>query len=116
MDTRTSADMDPYIDRALSCLIEGAQNRTMRSSTSNFPDEKEQILRDLNLLELSYERLYQRTQRHIIDLSRRLNAQALYHLPNELLVKIFALALTIDCVDYADPPRSIIRLSLGSKN
>ncbi|KAG8995303.1 hypothetical protein FRB94_009297 [Tulasnella sp. JGI-2019a] len=93
MNRGAEAEMIQYIDRALMCLLDGAQNLLMRSSASVVLDNKEMVLQKLNLLQLSYESLGQRIKHHIADTNQQLNCHApIDRLPNELLVKIFDLA------------------------
>ncbi|KAG9026062.1 hypothetical protein FRB95_009465 [Tulasnella sp. JGI-2019a] len=80
------------------------------------PEDNERALQDINLLQLSYETLGQSIQYHIADTTRRLNTRTpIHHLPNELLVNIFALTLVIDLEDLMNRPYKIISLSLVSK-
>ncbi|KAG9027092.1 hypothetical protein FRB95_008140 [Tulasnella sp. JGI-2019a] len=93
MNRGAEAEMIQYIDRALMCLLDGAQNLLMRSSASVVLDNKEMVLQKLDLLQLSYESLGQRIKHHIADTNQQLNCHApIDRLPNELLVKIFDLA------------------------
>ncbi|KAG8991381.1 hypothetical protein FRB94_012552, partial [Tulasnella sp. JGI-2019a] len=94
MESGTAANMDPYIDRALTSLIEGVHDTVRQPSTSNDPDETERVLQDPDLLQLSYEMLGQRIKHHVADMTRR--RAPILHLPNELLANIFALTLPSD--------------------
>ncbi|KAG8992481.1 hypothetical protein FRB94_011585 [Tulasnella sp. JGI-2019a] len=112
-----AADLDKYTDQAFACLIEGVRNRMVQSSASNDPNEREWIRQDINFMQLSHEALSQRIHHHIARRSRRLNTHAPIHrLPNELLVKIFALTLEANSQHYLSNPRSLIGLGLVSKD
>ncbi|KAG9004200.1 hypothetical protein FRB94_002632 [Tulasnella sp. JGI-2019a] len=89
--------MIQYMDQALECLVSWAQNRMMRSSTSNVPDERERIFRELSSLQISYKVLGQHVQRRIADVSQQLNSLApINRLSDELFSKIFALTLAAE--------------------
>ncbi|KAG9027908.1 hypothetical protein FRB95_007070 [Tulasnella sp. JGI-2019a] len=94
MDPATKPSTDKSVDRALACIIGGAQTQ---SSPSNGPNnERDRILRELNLLRLSHQTFNQRLRRHIADTTRRLNSHnPIHRLPYELLVRTFAFTSTI---------------------
>ncbi|KAG8987604.1 hypothetical protein FRB93_004476 [Tulasnella sp. JGI-2019a] len=97
MSPKTKSVMIQYMDQTLECLVSWAQNRMMRSSTSNVPDERERIFRELSSLQISYKVLGQHVQRRIADVSQQLNSLApINRLPDELFSKIFALTLAAE--------------------
>ncbi|KAG9008688.1 hypothetical protein FRB93_006234 [Tulasnella sp. JGI-2019a] len=82
----------------------------------NSPNERKQMLKKFKFLRLVYKIFGQRIQRHIAETSRRFNFQAPIHrLPDELLVKIFALTIVTDSLGGPRLPQ-IVRLGLASKN